>query len=178
MRERAADAIARQTDPPLAAIIALLDADNLNARIGACTAQEKLGGRAASAIPQLRMALDDKDLWLRVRAATALSVMGPAAMPALPDMLQIIARGPSSEDPRGMEQRFISTAVFSKMLTSTKSLEGVDRDQLRTAIASGLKNQDGWARTEISSVYHRLGYEELRPLLPAILDAIEKPAQR
>lgn len=176
VRERAADAIARRNTPPLVDVIALLDSDNLNARIGACTALEKLGGRAASAAPQLRQALQHADLWLRVRAATALSVMGQAAMPALPDLLQMIARGPSSEDPRGMEQRFVSTAVFSKMLTNGKSLEVVDRDQLRTAIASGLQNQDGWARTEISSVYQRLGYEELQPLLPAVLEAIEKPA--
>lgn len=176
VRERAADALARRNTPPLVDVIALLDSDNLNARIGACTALEKLGGRAASAVPQLRLSLKHEDLWLRVRAATALSVMGQAAIAALPELLQIIARGPSSEDPRGMEQRFISTAVFSRMLTSANSLEGVDRDQLRTAIASGLQNQDGWARTEISSVYQRFGYEDLRPLLPAVLDAIEKPA--
>ncbi|MCC6508875.1 MAG: acetylesterase [Pirellulaceae bacterium] len=176
VRERAADAIARRHEPPLADIIALLDSGSLNAQIGACTALENLRGRAAAAVPQLRLALQHDDLWLRVRAATALSVMGKAAMPALPDMLEIIARGPSGEDPRGMEQRFISFAVFSRMLTSTKSLDGVDRDQLRTAIASGLQNQDGWARTEISSVYQRLGYEELQPLLPAVLEAIEKPA--
>ncbi len=102
--------------------------------------------------------------------------MGSAAMPALPDILEIIAHGPSSEDPRGMEQRIISSATFSRMLTSTKSLEGVDRDQLRAAIACGLQNQGGWSRTEISSVYQRLRYKELQPLLPAVLEAIEKPA--
>ena len=176
VRERAAEAVARRSEPPLAAIIDLLESESLNARIGACTAIEKLRGRAGSAVPRLRLALQHEDLWLRVRAATALSVMGKAAMPALPDMLQIIARGPSSEDPRGMEQRFVSSALFSRMLTDAKSLEGVDRDQLRSAIEGGLKNQDGWARTEISSVFQRLGYEELRPLLPAILEAIEKPA--
>ncbi len=84
--------------------------------------------------------------------------------------------GPSPEDPHGMEQRFISSAIFSKMLTSAKSLEGVDRDQLRTAIARGLKNQDGHARSEISAIYRRLSYDELEPLLPAVLEAIEKPA--
>ncbi len=176
VRERAADAIARRNEPPLAAIIALLDSESLNARIGACTAIEKLGSRGASAVPQLRLALQQDDLWLRVRAATALSVMGTAAVPALPDLLDRIAHGQSSKDPRGMEQRFISSAVFSRMLTSTKSLDGVDRDQLRTAIARGLQNQDGCARTEISSVYQCLRHEELQPLLPAILEAVEKPA--
>ena len=48
------------------------------------------------------------------------------------------------------------------------------RDRLRTAIARGLQNQDGHARSEISKIYRRLSYDELQPLLPAILEAIEK----
>lgn len=131
---------------------------------------------AAPAVPQLRAALQHSDLWLRVRAATALAVIGKPARPALPEMLERIARGPTKDDPRGMEQRFIASAIFSKMLTNTKSLEGVDRDQLRTAIARGLQNQDGRARGEISEIYRRLSYEEIQPLLPAVLEAFYKPA--
>lgn len=176
VRERAAAALARRKEPPLSAIIALLDSANLDARIGACHALEELRGAAAPAVPQLRRALQHDDLWRRVRAATALAVIGQPALPALPDMLERIARGPSPEDPRGMEQRFVSSAIFSRMLTSTKSLEGVDREQLRTAIARGLQNQDGRARSEISAIYRRLGYDEIEPLLPAVLEAIVKPA--
>jgi hypothetical protein len=176
VRERAAAAISRRKEPPLAAIIALLDSPSLEARIGACHALEELGGAAASAVPPLRRALQDEDLWLRVRAATALAAIGKPAMPALPEMLALIARGPSAQDPRAMEQRFVSFAIFSKMLTSSKSLEGVDREKLREAIAIGLQNQDGRARSEISEIYGRLSYEELQPLLPAIFEAIVKPA--
>ena len=176
VRERAAAAISRRKEPPLAAIIALLDSPSLEARIGACHALEELGGAAASAVPPLRRALQDEDLWLRVRAATALAAIGKPAIPALPEMLALIARGPSAQDPRAMEQRFVSFAIFSKMLTSSKSLEGVDREKLREAIAIGLQNQDGRARSEISEIYGRLSYEELQPLLPAIFEAIVKPA--
>ncbi|MFY7877012.1 MAG: DUF6288 domain-containing protein, partial [Pirellula sp.] len=129
VRERAAAAISRRKEPPLAAIIALLDSPTLEARIGACHALEELGGAAASAVPPLRRALQDEDLWLRVRAATALAAIGKPAMPALPEMLALIARGPSAQDPRAMEQRFVSFAIFSKMLTSSKSLESVDREK-------------------------------------------------
>lgn len=176
VRERAAAALARRKEPPLSAIIGLLDSPDLDARIGACHALEALRGAAAPAVPQLRRALQHDDLWLRVRAATALAVIGQPALPALPDMLEIIARGPSPEDPRGMEQRFVSSAIFTRMLNSAKSLEGVDRDQLRTAIARGLQNQDGHARSQISAIYRRLSYDELQPLLPAVLEAIEQPA--
>jgi hypothetical protein len=176
VRQRAAEAFARRPDPPMDAIVAMLDSDDIDARIGACVALEKLRGKAAVAIPQLRLALKHDNLWLRVRAATALAMIGKKALPALPDMLEIIARAPSPEDPRGMEQRFVSFAIFSEMLPATKSFEEIDQQQLRSAIASGLKNQDGHARSEISSVFGRLSYEQLRPLFPAILDAIEKPA--
>jgi hypothetical protein len=176
VRERAAAAIARRKQSPLSAIISLLDSENLDARIGACHALEALRGTAAPAVPQLRRALQHDDLWLRVRAATVLAVIGKPALPALPDMLELIARGPSPADPRGMEQRFVSFAIFGKMLTNAKLLEDVDRDKLRAAIALGLQNQDGRARSEISHIYRRLSYEELQPLLPAVLEAIVKPA--
>jgi hypothetical protein len=176
VRERAAAALARRQEPPLQAIIELLESENLDARIGACHALEQLGGKAAPAVPQLRRALYHEDLWLRVRAATVLAVIGKPALPALPDMLEIIVRGPTPEDRRGMEQRFVCSAIFSKMLTTTKALDGVDREKLRAAIALGLQNQDGHARSEISEIYRRLSYEELQPLLPAVLKAIEKPA--
>lgn len=176
VRERAADALARRKDPPLQAITSLLNSDNIDAQVGACIALEKLRGKASDSVPQLTLALKHNDYWVRVRAAMALSKIGKKALPALPELLDIIARAPSPDDPRGMEQRFVAMAVFGELLRTSKSLEGVDKEQLRKAIANGLKNQDGHARSEISSVYSRLDYEELKPLLPAIMDAIEKPA--
>ena len=141
-------------------MVKFLESERLDTRIGACHALEKLRGRAAPAVPQLRVALQHEDLWLRVRAATALAAIGKPALLALPDMLELIARGPSKHDPRGMEQRFVSFAIFGKMLTrgNTKSREGVDRDKLRSAISLGLQNQDGRARSEISEIFGRLSY--------------------
>jgi hypothetical protein len=176
VRERAAATLARRKEKPTEQIIALLDSTNLNAQVGACTALEKMRGQAAPAVPQLRALLRHNDLWLRVRAATALAAIGKPAMSALPDMLEMIARDPSSEDPRGMEQRFVASAIFSKLLNNAKTLEGVDRDKLREAIMRGLHNQDGHARSEISEIYRNLSFEELEPLFPSILEAIEKPA--
>jgi len=176
VRERAAAALARRKAPPLEAIVALLETGNLNARIGACHTLEELRSAAAPAVPQLRLALQDEDLWLRVRAATALALIGKPGLVALPEMLAIIAHGPSPEDPRGMEQRFIASAIFTRMLTSQASLADVDRDQLLAAIVSGLQNQDGHARSNVSEIYQRLSYDEIKPLLPAIYEAILQPA--
>ena len=174
VRGRAADELAARKNPPLPAIIALLDSANTDARVGACQALEMLKGAATPAVPQLRHTLNHPDLWLRIKAADALAAIGAPAMPALPDLLVRLARGPTAEDPRGMEQRFLCFSVFGKMLG--KSLDGVDRNLLREAVVLGLQNQDGRARGDIGGVYQRLTFDEIKPLLPAIHEAIVKPA--
>ena len=176
VRERASDELAARKPAPVTAIIALLDSPSLDARIGACQTLEALKGAAEPAIPQLRKTLQHPDLWLRVKAAEALAGIGKAALPTLPDILDRIARTPDKDDPRAMEQRYLCGAVFEGMLNDAKKLEGVDREKLRAAIARGLQNQDGHARSKVSGIYKRLTYDEIKPLLPAIYEAVVKPA--
>jgi hypothetical protein len=176
VRERAAQELASRKPAPVAAIVALLDSPALNARTGACQALEELRGAAAPAVPQLRALLQYQDLWLRVKAADALAAIGKPALPALPDILDRIARTPDKDDPRAMEQRYLCGAVFDGLLKGAGNLDGVDRDKLRTAIARGLRNQDGHARSKVSGIYARLSFDDIQPLLPAILEAVVKPA--
>ena len=56
------------------------------------------------------------------------------------------------------------------------SLDGVDRDLLRKAVAAGLQNEDGRARSTTAGIYKQLSFAEIEPLLPAILDAVVTPA--
>jgi hypothetical protein len=58
----------------------------------------------------------------------------------------------------------------------SRSLDGVDRKQLRNAITAGLLNEDGRARSTVSFIYKHLSADEIEPLLPAILEASSKPA--
>ena len=176
VRERAAAEISKRKPAPVAAIIGLLDSPSLDARIGACHALEELRGAAAPAVPKLRALLQQPDLWLRVKAADALAAVGKPGLPALPDILDRIARDPEKTDPRAMEQRYLCGAVFDRMLNDASRLEGVDRGKLRTAVARGLRNQDGHARSKVSSVYSRLSFDEIKPLLPAVLEAVVNPA--
>jgi hypothetical protein len=175
VRERAASAIQRRKgDKPVAAIIKMLRSPNLHARYGACEALKMLRGESAPAVKDLTALLDHEDLWLRVLAADALAHIGGPAMDTLPMLLERLARGPTKEDPRGMEQRYLCFAVFGQMLKN--SLDGVDPDQLRQAVVAGLQNQDGRARGTISAIYQNLPYEQLKPLLPAIHRAVVEPA--
>ena len=174
VRERAAMALARRKDQPVHVLIEMLGSPRIETRYGACLALASIGKKAAPAVPDLRKALRDADLWLRVCAADALAAIGQPAMSTVPELLERLAMPPSQKDPRGMEQRYLCFAVFGKILK--KSLDGVDRDQLRKAVSAGLQNQDGRARGEIGGVYQQLSYEEIKPLLPAICEAIVKPA--
>lgn len=175
VRERAAAALSRRKDGmPVAALTAMLDSPETETRLGACTALGLARTAAAPAVPALLKQLDHPDLWVRVKAAEALAGIGQPAMVALPVLLERLTKGATPEDPRGMEQRHLCDVVFGSMLRN--SLEGVDRDLLRKAIAAGLRNQDGRARTTTSGIYKHLSFEEIKPLLPAILDAVATPA--
>jgi len=176
VRERAAMALARRKDAPFPAIVKLIDAPGLEVRYGACQALIALGKRAAPAVEPLRKCLTDKDLWLRVKAAEALAQIGPAAKSEVPKLLELMAEVDKVNDPRGMQQRYLTLALFDGDGMLRGSLDGVDREALYKAVRAGLKNQDGRARSSISSVYRKLSAQEIKPLLPAIYRAITEPA--
>jgi len=174
VRERAAIALKKKKldKKEISKVIGLLKSDQLYTRIGACQALAYL--KYPVTVPALTDCLDSDDLWLRVKAAETLASMGEPAMPALPKLLEMLAKGPTKADPRGMEQRYLNYAIFNKMLK--KSLDGVDRTLLQKAIVQGLKNEDGRSRGSIGRVYQKLTYDEIKPLLPAIHEAIKTPA--
>ena len=182
VRERAAMALTRDKGAIVPALLAMFaepaaaDA-SLAARYGACQALARLGAAAAPAVPALQACLEHPDLWLRVKAAEALGRIGKAAMPALPRLLAALTRAPADADPRGMEQRYLCFVLFDRrdgMLR--RSLDGVDREALYAAIRAGLHNQDGRARSDVANVYELMSFETIEPLLPAIHEAILKPA--
>ena len=177
VRERAAMAMARRKGmpSPVPALIKMLDLPSLEARFGACQALAQHKGKAASAVPALRKNLKHEDLWLRIQAANALVAIGEAAMVALPEMLTMLTKGATKDDPRAMEQRYICSYVFGKMLRRS-SLKGVDQELLQKAVIACLTNEDGRARGTIAGIYGKLSYEQIKPLLPAIHKAVAVPA--
>ncbi len=177
VRERAAVALARRDGTPVPALVKLLDSPRLETRLGACQALAQLKAKAAPAMPALRKTLRADDLWLRIKAADALAAIGGAAMPALPDLLGMLAEGPTKDDPRNMQQRYLSFALFDKRGGLIgRSLDGVDRELLYKAVCAGLQNEDGRARGSYLTVYENLTHDEIKPLLPAILRAVAEPA--
>ena len=176
VRERAAMALGRRKDAAISPLLKMLESPRLESRYGACQALIALRGRGVPAIEPLRKLLAEKDLWLRIKAAEALASIGAPAMPAVPQLLELLAQVDKENDPRGMQQRYLSFALFDDGGMLRRSLAGVDREALYKAVRAGLKNEDGRARGAIGSVYRNLTAEEIKPLWPAIYQAIVEPA--
>ena len=177
VRERAAAGLGRRKGEVLPALLTLLEAPDLNTRYGACEALIALRGKSAPAVGTLRKLLSQNDPWLRIKAAEALAAIGAPALQCVPEILELLARVDPQKDPRGMEQRYLSFALFeTRDGLLARSLDGVDREALYKAVRVGLKNQDGRARGSLGSVYRNLSEDEIRPLLPAIYQAILEPA--
>jgi hypothetical protein len=176
VRERAAMSLGRRKSAPVEPLIQMLDSPSLEARYGACQGLIQLRRRGMPAVAALQKTLAHDDLWLRIKAAEALAAIGKPAMQTVPQLLELLAQVDIENDPRGMQQRYLSFALFERDGMLGRSLEGVDREALNNAVRAGLKNQDGRARGSIGSVYRQLSLAEIQPLLPAIHEAIIQPA--
>lgn len=176
IRERVSSALARRGDVTAEPFIEMLDAPSLEARLGACTALANFKELAAPAMPKLQAMLNGDDLWLRVKAAQALAAIGDDARVAVPDLLRLVAKGPTPEDPRAMEQRYLIGVLFNRNGLLSKSIEGVDKKLLLAAVRAGLQNEDGHTRGGVSAAYKTMTLEELKQLMPAIHEAIIKPS--
>jgi hypothetical protein len=176
VRERAAMALGRRKSVPVEPLIQMLDSPSLEARYGACQGLSQLRRRGMPAVAALQKTLAHDDLWLRIKAAEALAAIGKPAMQTVPQLLELLAQVDLENDPRGMQQRYLSFALFDRDGMLGRSLDGVDREALYNAVRAGLKNQDGRARGSIGSVYRQLSLGEILPLLPAIHEAIIQPA--
>ncbi|MFT7618395.1 MAG: hypothetical protein ACI97A_002038 [Planctomycetota bacterium] len=178
VRERAAMALGKRKDKVAKRLIKLLSAQNIYARYGACRALQFQKKKGEPAIARLRKVFrESKDLWLRIHAAEALAGIGKPARVAVPDLLTKLTKKNSKDDPRDMERRYLTLALFNQRGGLVgRSLEGVDRDLLVKAVRASLLNEDGRARGSVASVYKNLTFKQLGPLLPAIYEAIIVPA--
>jgi len=181
VRHRASAALAEMEGDFVPALLKVLTGEDLTARYGACQALGALKARAAAAVPALTKTLAAPDVWLRIQATYALASIGAPARPAVPEMLKLAVREDPG-DPGQITQRYLAFGLFYpggalRMVgLISKSAEGVDRQLLYAAVEKLLQNPDGRARGAVGSVYKQLSYEELKPILPAIHQAIVEPS--
>ena len=177
VRERSAMALGRKRENITPQLIRMLGSSNLYTQYGACQAIEFQRGRAAAAVQALLKTFSSDDLWLRILTGEALAGIGEPAKVTVPELLKRLVKTDPVNDPRNMEQRYLSVSLFnSRGGLVGKSLEGVDRKMLIKAVRLGLKNEDGHSRGCLASVYENLTFNEIKPLLPDIYQAIIEPA--
>ncbi|MCM2375083.1 DUF6288 domain-containing protein [Aporhodopirellula aestuarii] len=179
VRKRSAEELGKRKGNFQPAVLQLIASDDRYSRYGAAEALGQLEPSAdpAASVSALTEALESDDLCLRILAGQALASIGKPARSAIPLMLQRLAMTDVENDPRGMEQRFLCFSLFnSRGGLIGGSLEGVDRELLLRAVRVGLQNEDGRARGSVGTVFQYLTYDEIKPLLPAIHQAIVEPA--
>ena len=181
VRYRASVVLAGRDTDVVPVLIKMLNDSDLSARYGACQAIAELKGRGAPAVDTLIRLLRHDDVWLRIQSCYALAGIGQPARRAVPDMLRLAVRT-DEQDPRQFTQRFLAFTLFypggalgNRGLVS-RDLKGVDLDLLYPAVRIMLRNDDGRARAAVGSVYKNLTIEQLAPILPDILEAIEVPS--
>lgn len=179
VRRRSAREIGDRDGDFYATLLKMLEATDHYSRYGAAEALGRVRsprGTDGRVVPLIQ-ALRSDDLSLRIFALEALANLGESAKPAVPEMLERLARPDLKNDPRGTEQRYLCFSLFDRRGGLIgKSLKGVDRKLLLKAVRVGLQNEDGRARGSIGSVYENLTYDEIKPLLPAVHQAIIEPA--
>ena len=177
VRQRAAKQVANLSDDVVAQLIELLASKDLNARYGACLALQYLQGRAAAATDALITQLSATDMWLRVRAAFALTSIGRPALKAVPQLLKMsVVVNPA--DPRGLEAKYLSYALFRADFIDqippqpgliANSLDGIDRELVYPALRRMLASDDGIGTFAVRSMFKTLSTDELKALEPEII---------
>lgn len=177
VRDRASEALSQKADEAtVQTVIKMLSAKEANTRYGACVALGAM--KAPAAVPALTQALKSEDVWLRIQATYALSVIGEPARKSANTLLDL-AVASDANDPREFMQRYIGYALFypggamGRAGLFAKSIAEVERAKLYAAVGRLLKNDDGRARGTITSIYKQLSYDELKPILPAIYESIK-----
>ena len=159
-------------------LVAMAEGHDARVRQGACEALGRL--RDPAALPVLVRLLVHDDRWLRVKAAQALKGMGDAARPALPGMLDAVARTAEPlepiiwADPIQLTHGELAAALFQGLLRS--SIDDIDRGLLHPAIRAVSRNADGMARATLAHLLeHQLSVEDVETLGPEILAAATTP---
>ena len=172
VRFRAASSLSRKTGDVVCQLSALLRTNDLDSRLGACEALEHMGTNAAPAVDDLARQLDHSNLWLRIRAVSALGAIGQPARKVAPAILRMAAADDTS-DPLNRQRRYICMALPGLL---GNSLEGIDRQLLYPAVRKMLTLDDGDTRGRVGFVYNQLSEAELEPLWPDILRAASSRA--
>jgi len=175
-------------------LIAMLKSTDRYARYGGCQGLHYAGRQSAAAVDALvKTLLHEKDLTLRYNAVKALRYkdiksnkngLGPLVKKATPALLKLAATYEPELDPYRKLHNEIASLLFygghvqdfRGFFPKGKGTEELDRPLLIAAVKSMLKNPNGAARTDVSSVFNYLCEQDLKQLWGAIYYATRDKA--
>jgi hypothetical protein len=155
-------------------LITMAEGKDAHIRQGAC---ETLGHlKSVEALPVFVRLLSHEDRWLRYKAAEAITKLGPAAAPAVPQILEAVVS--TSEplqpinwaDPIQFTHGMLAGALFSGPLTP--QVKQVDKSLLYPAIRVIAVTPDGAARSPLGNYFQSLTVEDAEALAPDLLQAL------
>ena len=155
-------------------LITMAEGQDAHIRQGAC---ETLGNlKSVEALPVFVRLLSNEDRWLRYKAAEAIKKLGPAAAPAVPQILEAVVSTAEPlqpinwTDPIQFTHGLLAGALFSGPLTP--QVKQVDKSLLYPAIRVIAVTPDGAARSPLGNYFQSLTVEEAEALAPDLLQAI------
>jgi hypothetical protein len=155
-------------------LITMAEGQDAHIRQGAC---ETLGNlKSVEALPVFVRLLSHEDRWLRYKAAEAIKKLGPAAAPAVPQILEAVVSTAEPlqpinwTDPIQFTHGLLAGALFSGPLTP--QVKQVDKSLLYPAIRVIAVTPDGAARSPLGNYFQSLTVEEAEALAPDLLQAI------
>jgi len=182
LRIRVAKALARRAEDLVPALSKMLWSNERAAILGGIYGLEYQGRKAEPAVDALVELLSHDDLWIRFRAGAALCAIGsPARDKAVPVLLKSALRT-SKDDPREMHQRYVSYVLWGGGVNGEprglieRDMSGVDQALLVPALRKIMVNTDGQTRALAGKAIKMMPLEQLEPLWPDILRAVEEPA--
>lgn len=157
-------------------LVALATGSDGRVRQGACEALGHL--RDPACLQTLVSLLGHEDRWLRVKAAAAIKRMGRGAVPAIPELLEAIARSAEPLDPIDWADPIqfapgeLASALFGGPLE--RDVKAAEPALLHPAIRAVAGNPDGMARATLRNLFENiLTADDVRGLGPDILDAVK-----
>lgn len=153
------------------ALLGLADGSNVNHRQSACEALGLL--KVPNALPILARRISDPDIWVRAKAAKALTRYGSAASSQLTPMLKAVRANATSpivvnwQDPIQISNGFLTEALFNNSMADATL--AAPKELLYPAVKVGIKQPDSHARCYMNDfVQNKLTKEDVQALLPDI----------
>ena len=126
--------------------------------------------------------ISDPDVWVRAKAAKALTRFGSAASSELTPMLKAVtvnATNPSAvdwRDPIQISNGFLTEALFNNSIAAATI--AAPKELLYPAVKVGIKQPDSHARCYMNDfIEHKLTREDVQALLPDICRLVAVPSE-